>query len=169
MNELLPGTWEWVCLRPYWADLEKLAWQREHTKSNQMDYLPQKHPRNLVGLAGEQLYELHSGLPMNRSLGDGCDDGNDFEDGTDVKSFVFMNPDLLVRAHTVNWPRHRFVMAWISVELQLGALLGWVSVDVMRNAPIKRFRDDGPLTLHISHRELEPMEESVLSILLRCQ
>lgn len=127
-------------MAPHWDELQRLAELREAQKANYRSrMLNKKGSTHFFGLLGEKAYSLHAGLPMDSRLLICGDKGDDFPDGTDVKTRTHGDPYLLHPANKAKWPRARFVLAFVGIPEKKVYLLGWASVEELRAAPTKDF------------------------------
>jgi hypothetical protein len=151
-----------IDLGPCWDSVVELALKRQWFKERMG--VPERWDEKtsgqakINGLLAEKAYSIYSGLPMSIELLLGADDGNDFSDGTDVKTATHSDPDLKHPVGSLKWPRVRFVLVKLDVNRRTATLLGFAWTHIVKRAPVKVYRQDAGPQHFINWRGLHRMD-----------
>lgn len=138
----------------HWARIEKVA-QRMSRRGDRLGH--RWNPQcNLIGLAGEVVYRMHVGMPVEI---DATVDGGEDVPGLNVKAVYahFRKRILMLHQDKPRSPRLGYVLAAVNLDRREGELVGWATTQEMRSAPLQRFRGGQGPTHCIDDVDLRPI------------
>lgn len=139
-----PTDVKWVDLTFYWKYLQLLAQDRDKQK---LHYRSTKNwsikkSTHFVGLCGEMAFHLKTGLDIDHDLRAEGDPGYDFvlkETTYDIKGATFIkSPDLKEFPDSKKWA-DIYVLAAVDVPNKRARIIGWVTQEQLRSAPINNY------------------------------
>lgn len=141
----------WWDLSPYWDDLKKLGDERDKQKLHYASTCNwSRYSTHFIGLLGEKVISLITGLPMDlflRALGDG---GRDFKYNSKIYEIratqYFNDPHLKQKPDARFWVDF-YIAIGIDIDGMRGRVAGWATQEDVRRAQFRNYGHGDMLTL----------------------
>jgi hypothetical protein len=131
------GVWD---LAPFWGYLQWLASQRDRQKSEFSSSRYWNRSAHFIGLVGEFVFSLESGLPLDADLKINGDGGIDFPGGIQVKTSTnLQDPTLKEMLEPKGGWSAYYALVKIDVERKWARYMGWCLGATLRNGPIENY------------------------------
>lgn len=132
----------WWNLNPFWDYLTWAAAKREGVEVNGQKkkfwgssryYNPDAH---LIGIAGEFIFSLESGLPFDIFLSAKGDGGVDFAGSIQIKTSTFQPDPCLKESQNPKCWADYYGLVYFNPERKLGKYLGWTTGSHLASQPL---------------------------------
>lgn len=128
----------WHCLRDSWDFLAKRAAERDAQKKSYASTRNwSAHSTHFLGLLGERVVELVTGLPMDLTLRAGGDAGRDFSyagNRFEVRATQYAHdPHLKQRPDSKFWADY-YILVAVDMPRRRGRIVGWATQAEVRAA-----------------------------------
>ena len=130
------GVWD---VAPFWNYLQHLAKLRDQQKREFQSSRYWNRASHFIGLVGEFVFSLESGLPLDSSLKINGDGGVDFPGGIQVKTSTNLkDPTLKELIEPKDWSAY-YVLVKVDPTRKWAKYLGWCLGGTLKNGEIENY------------------------------